>query len=144
MLTIPYPKPKTPEEAVANGVAWLDKYVPDWWNHIEVKELDLSSTCKCVLGQLIGNHSFVVEGDRISPYDVATGHRHPNLREMLLRGTRLRYTPIMDDPTELGFDYRADTELDDEDAAYSELSRLWTRVINGRRSLTYRKPLRDK
>lgn len=138
MLTIPYRKPETPEEAVANGVAWLDEYVPDWWNHIEVRELDLGSTCKCILGQLSGGHTFNVLGNHVSAYEVATGLRFAGMRNRLLRGTLLRYMPMVEHPEELGFGYASEHLYEDADeiAAYAELSRLWIRVIDGRRSLS--------
>jgi hypothetical protein len=40
---------------VARGVKWLDEAVPDWRSKIDLQELDLTSECNCVLGQLFGD-----------------------------------------------------------------------------------------
>ena len=39
-------------ERVAAGAAFLDEREPDWWRRIDVKRLELASSCQCVLGQL--------------------------------------------------------------------------------------------
>jgi hypothetical protein len=42
----------TVAERVAKGAALLDEREPGWWRDIDVDRLDLSSPCRCVLGQL--------------------------------------------------------------------------------------------
>lgn len=39
--------------AVANGAAWLDKVNPGWERQINLEILDLSQSCRCVLGQVV-------------------------------------------------------------------------------------------
>jgi hypothetical protein len=39
-------------ERVARGAALLDEREPGWWERIDLGRLDLSSPCRCVLGQL--------------------------------------------------------------------------------------------
>lgn len=40
---------------VAAGAEWLDKHYPGWMDTMTPSQLDLSSTCNCVLGQVCGN-----------------------------------------------------------------------------------------
>ena len=42
----------TMTERVAAGAAWLDENQPGWWQRIDLGELNLASSCRCVLGQL--------------------------------------------------------------------------------------------
>lgn len=44
------------EELVRNAAAFLDEAVPGWWKRVKVDILDMSSTSKCVLGQLYGDY----------------------------------------------------------------------------------------
>lgn len=37
---------------VAAGAAFLDEREPGWWERIDLDRLDMSSECRCVLGQL--------------------------------------------------------------------------------------------
>jgi hypothetical protein len=39
---------------VEAGAAWLDAVYPEWWTHIDLDELDLADSCRCVCGQLFG------------------------------------------------------------------------------------------
>jgi hypothetical protein len=50
-------------ERVAAGAAWLDEHRPGWVDRINLDTLDLSDTCKCVLGQEYGR--FVLGDDLI-------------------------------------------------------------------------------
>jgi hypothetical protein len=55
-------------ERVAKGAALLDKKNPGWWKPdaapiaIDLDDLELSSDCNCVLGQLAGNYAEGVSG----------------------------------------------------------------------------------
>lgn len=125
-FVIRYPNPNNQEEAVVNGVAWLDTYVPNWWNLIDVKELNLANDCKCVLGQLGGGTSFRMDGGIYrSPYELAC----KEYRYTFLRDTALKDAPAIPNPYTLGFDYAFG--VDDTD--YELLTRLWTEVITDRR-----------
>lgn len=44
----------TIQERVRAGVSLLDEQVPNWWNRIDLDELDIGSCYNCVLGQLFG------------------------------------------------------------------------------------------
>lgn len=50
----------TISERVARGAAWLDQKQPGWWrtHHIDLKTLDLSRPCFCVVGQLAPEKEF--------------------------------------------------------------------------------------
>jgi hypothetical protein len=37
---------------VANGVAFLDKEYPGWEHEIDIDDLDIASSTRCILGQL--------------------------------------------------------------------------------------------
>jgi hypothetical protein len=41
-----------PEICVGRGALMLDKILPDWWKHIDVRRIDLSSSEDCILAQL--------------------------------------------------------------------------------------------
>lgn len=43
------------EARVARGAAWLDENHPGWERRIDLADLQLSSSCRCVLGQLFGD-----------------------------------------------------------------------------------------
>lgn len=38
------------------GAQLLDRVMPDWWQRIRLKKLDMTSLETCVLGQLYGNY----------------------------------------------------------------------------------------
>lgn len=42
-------------ERVQRGAAFLDENFPDWTNEIDLRTLDLSSGCACILGQKFGD-----------------------------------------------------------------------------------------
>jgi hypothetical protein len=45
----------TVEERVARGVEWLDANEPGWERRIKLDALILSSSCRCILGQIYGS-----------------------------------------------------------------------------------------
>lgn len=47
----------TIEQRVDNGIAILDKNVPDWLSKIDLNTLDLGGNSSCVLGQVVGGFS---------------------------------------------------------------------------------------
>lgn len=46
----------TIEQRVAAGAEWLDKNRPTWILVIDLDILDISDSCRCVLGQVYGNY----------------------------------------------------------------------------------------
>lgn len=46
----------SPRERVARGAEFLDEHRPGWRSEINLADLDLESTCGCVLGQLFGTY----------------------------------------------------------------------------------------
>jgi hypothetical protein len=58
-------------ERVERGAAWLDEKVPEWYLRIDVAALDLSDTCRCVLGQLWAEAEKVLNGEYSSGYSCA-------------------------------------------------------------------------
>lgn len=48
----------TTAELVSNGVALLDAQMSNWRSHVNVKELDMSHTERCVLGQIFGSYRY--------------------------------------------------------------------------------------
>jgi hypothetical protein len=46
----------TVAERVAAGAAYLDEHQPGWSRFIDLKKLDISSSCRCILGQLHGDY----------------------------------------------------------------------------------------
>lgn len=53
MLT--YSMKKTNEKRVLRGAAWLDEVMPDWFERIDLDELNLADECWCVLGQIVSD-----------------------------------------------------------------------------------------
>lgn len=47
----------TVDERVAAGVALLDRVAPDWFERIDLYDLDMSESGYCVLGQVFGGYS---------------------------------------------------------------------------------------
>ena len=97
----------TIEQRVANGVRFLDEYVPDWLEKINTPELDVNDLEKCPLGQIFGH------------YDTAKNR----LRVEFINSNISRKA--------MGFDLMGD----DIDALRIDSARLtdeWKRVINER------------
>lgn len=46
----------TVEARVARGVALLDGQWPDWPEHVDLRTFDITSPCRCVVGQLFGRY----------------------------------------------------------------------------------------
>jgi hypothetical protein len=60
-------------ERVRAGAAWLDEHEPGWVDRINLDRLDLSSQCRCVLGQLDGDYlTSVIQRGLSEKYDVGT------------------------------------------------------------------------
>jgi hypothetical protein len=53
-------------DRVARGMAFLDRVMPGWETEVEVNKLNLSSGCRCVLGQIF--HRVANELDTYSEY----------------------------------------------------------------------------
>jgi len=45
------------ESAVDKGEVWLDENIPGWWEKVDLRKLDMSNGCKCVLGQVEEDYS---------------------------------------------------------------------------------------
>ena len=80
-------------EAVRNGIAVLDREIPNWRDKIDLDSFDIESSWHCVLGQVFGEGTYagystpfhkgasvlfglypeVVEGDA-DIYDIASDH----------------------------------------------------------------------
>lgn len=58
---------------VSNGAQLLDRIMPDWFTKINCANLDISSDCQCVLGQLFGLY---VVGRDILHFDVYASRDH--------------------------------------------------------------------
>jgi hypothetical protein len=92
-------------EAVQNGVEWLDAHIPDWYDFIDVDNLNLRNGYCCILGQL-----FSVPNETTSGFVIAL-----NAFEISL-GCSI----------EMGFEA---TNLDNYDELYDE----WVKVIEERK-----------
>ena len=62
-------KRKTVEDRVACGMAFLDTRMPGWHKDVRVGDLDISTSCGCVIGQLFGSYNDNVEGLGLTPHD---------------------------------------------------------------------------
>jgi hypothetical protein len=90
---------------VAAGAAWLDQDEPGWDARIDLDRLDLSSGCRCILGQLDGGFGDGMEARSLS----------------LVRAAQLGFTADWDSPL----------DLRDEWAA---LTAAWRDLITARRA----------
>lgn len=105
-------------ERVAAGAAWLDNHVPDWRNKVEVRNLEMDSTCNCVLGQVFEDEGAAQDDWETSLSGFAVG-------EIIAEQEGL-------DVSELGFDtmglpvsgYATQAE------EFEALRQEWIRVIN--------------
>ena len=98
----------TIEQRVQNGIYWLDTIGPkDWVDKIELLELEMGSTCNCVVGQVFNGIS------RFS---------HEDTYAAALRATGLTYLSGV----ECGFDVISGNDTESE---YSQLHAEWTKRI---------------
>lgn len=105
-------------DRVAAGVAWLDEHDPGWWRTdapadptltrdalpIDLRRLNLASSCDCVLGYRWGNYAVAVLDGRLAGLS----------------------------PADLGFRARSFIP-DDWRGEYADLTAEWRRVIRDRR-----------
>lgn len=125
-------KKLTVPERVAKGVKWLDKYGPkDWRDKVEIKDLNLQSTCLCVLGQV-----FNQKAEDEEKYDIY-GVSGFDWALEFFRGKKGSIR-VVDNPALYGFD-----AFDDQpggsfaaerwhaiDKDYEKLRQEWTRVLS--------------
>jgi len=102
----------TPEQAASNGAALLDECDPGWWREdvgcaINLQTLDMSSGCRCVLGQR-NFGSFLVGWEKL------------NIK--------------MGDEDKYGFVVVSLLSFSDEDVYYRALTKAWRQEILMRRA----------
>lgn len=120
----------TVAERVALGVAWLDSDYPDWFEKVEVKEFDITDTCRCVLGQLFEPMAVRRKDSEQPPMAPENfgGYDWAVLEANIISGEQA---------SELGFDASFDFEdspYETEEEEYTALQIEWTRVINERKA----------
>lgn len=99
---------ETADRGVAAGAALLDERIPQWWQRIDVGQLDLADSCRCVLGQL-----YPVMLPAELSYD---------------RGrVALDLTP--ETAQQMGFNIGDDTE---DEPSFADLDEAWLRVVKQR------------
>lgn len=100
---------------VEKGAAFLDEIRPGWEFEIDLRKLELSNSCRCVLGQL-----YVDEAERSSSgFAWATGGNIMSVTDAVVMGFFLEGNDI---------DYR-NRANNPTDAAYSELDEIWIEKI---------------
>jgi hypothetical protein len=112
----------TIEQRVANGAAWLDERIPNWADRISLLDFDMREDCNCVIGQVVGNYSYIIDGLDVPPDHVVTET----------------------EAAELGFDAHARVDRDDRldsgdlecQPEFEALQAEWTKVISARREVT--------
>lgn len=107
---------------VAAGAEWLDVRWPGWAHEVDLLKLDMSSGCRCILGQTFGDYHLAPLADRDADtlgnyaFDVAAaelGFQAGEIAESLT-ARRLLDTAV-------------------RDAEYVALHAEWTRLILARR-----------
>lgn len=109
--------------SVAKGAAFLDRVRPNWVDDIDLRTLDLSSSCQCVLGQI--GHRF---GGSFGTFIYSKSWDTPEgWKRRIPRGyQRLRVTA--DQSVEYGFEISGNGSMHQ----YKTLGREWKRVIKAR------------
>lgn len=108
-------------ERVARGVAFLDREVPDWKSRIVVKDLDLSSTCSCVVGQVFQEDALANETD----FDGFDFYFRTYIRP---EAETFEYD-AGDAPAFFGFDAQWNPDNLTHVVGFTELQDEWTRVL---------------
>jgi hypothetical protein len=115
----------TVTERVAAGVVWLDANSPGWRGKIAISDLEMSSSCSCVIGQVFGNYSNVIQ---------SMGHDmgiNANAGKGLAPEDLLSHTKA----TALGFDISGAEQTDDGGRMsgrmqYEELRGAWLKELS--------------
>ena len=101
--------------SVQKGIDLLDSKLPDWYERIDLDQLDMANINQCILGQI--------------------GQLFPVLGDYMLSG--LEYLGIRKLSYSLsayGFDVSHEAYSTNPEQAYGELLRYWIEVINERRN----------
>ena len=98
---------------VRAGVEWLDKNYPGWLDKVEVNELELEDSCKCVLGQLFSEEA--VNSDEFTGFGYA-------MNVVFDPDAEFPYDKV----SRLGFD-------SDGDVCFSALQIVWEDAISSRK-----------
>ncbi len=114
LLASPAGRIRGPAERAARGAALLDQRWPGWAREIDPGRLDLASSEDDVLGQLYGS------------FDEGLG-------ELVRQDVNPDAWADTDWAATHGFDLPAEIGLDQEPAAYVELTRCWQAEIAPRR-----------
>lgn len=127
---------------VKNGVKWLDKHGPENWRKIvTIEELDMSSPCRCVLGQVFDKTAETAGSDNAEKYD----HEYYNPFYDGMDGyeyvlNKYDGRVICDHPDRYGFDAVRSYEVDGKlvyasnaevEADFEALAKEWERVLSG-------------
>lgn len=108
-------------DRVAAGAVWLDEHFADWPRLITVERLDISSPCRCVLGQLHDDYPYTGElpGEESADLSTASASR-------IGRGFEIDFAL---QPGE-----SRDDQRDRVAGEYGRLTDEWARVIEARRA----------
>jgi hypothetical protein len=107
-------------ERVAAGAAWLDEHEPGWVDRIDTDRLDLSSRCRCVLGQL--EMPLLAAADADDAFEIGVERRQLSIYTTSLLGFDRC-------PWGLPIQTYAETE-----AEYDQLTAAWRELIATRRA----------
>lgn len=101
-------------DRVAAGAAYLDEHIPDWVRLITVERLDISSGCRCILGQLHAE-DYPYPGEMPGEAGMQPGDANR---------------------TRIAMGFEVDSDLGDDRAGleYGWLTDEWARVIEQRRA----------
>lgn len=115
---------------VERGMAWLDEHRPGWEHRIDLRRLDLDSTCDCLLGQefdLESRHARFASRKDIWGWDVMNGY-DVGFEMIAMESPFLRnedHMATIKQARNLGFA----AESDDD---YEELTNTWRKAIETR------------
>ena len=113
----------TAAQRVEAGVAWLDEHVPDWVDRVEVKDLELTSACDCVLGQIFAEHDTGMGAGFVAAVECG-------MRDQFADDGRYTMEPVLTgaQAIALGFD-----SFEDGGITYEALQAEWEDIIESRK-----------
>lgn len=112
---------------VVRGVLALDAAAPDWRSQIVLSTFDISSGCRCVVGQLCG-----LAGDHDDDMELVA---ESSIIQALELATGVNFVVRMY-PHELGFDFDERIDVVYVDDMYVLLQGFWEQAINGTLEIT--------
>lgn len=116
----------TIKQRVQRGAEYLDAYVPDWVERIDLDELRMQMPCSCVLGQLVGDYDEVA----CQPW---SKQEHVDWINKQRRFERVGIPAVLTYPQAAARGFHLPESQMQNDNTWDRLTAEWRRVILERR-----------